>query len=262
MRQIFKPLLLACSLLLLAACSDSSDTSTNSDSADAVIVGMSGTYFPFTFSKDDELQGFEVDLWRAIGEEIGQPVEFTTTNFSGLFGMLQAGKIDTIANQITMTPERLKQYYFATPYVYDGAQTVVRNDNTDIESVDDLCGKKVAVNFGSNFADILHKMDTDNCINIVTYDVGVEQDVVLGRSDAFVMDRTSAVALIQESGLPLMLAGTPFEVLKNGFPFKKDQQGAEMRDRVNAAIKTLRDNGKLAALSQKWFHADITQPIE
>ena len=46
--------------------------------ADAVKVGMSGRYYPFTFVQQDKLQGFEVDVWNAIGERLDREVEFAT----------------------------------------------------------------------------------------------------------------------------------------------------------------------------------------
>ena len=225
----------------------------------AIRVGMSGTYYPFTFSKGDTLQGFEVDLWRDIGKRLGRPVEFVTASFSGLFGMLEAGKIDTISNQITITDARLQKYAFTTPYVYDGAQLVVRDDNTTVRGIGDLCGERVAVNLGSNFEQLLRRLDTTACIEIVSYDSGIEQDVVIGRAAAFVMDRNSAVALIAESGLPLKLAGIPLEPLENAMPFRKDEAGISLRDEVNRALAAMADDGCLTGISLKWFWMDITR---
>ncbi len=67
--------------------------------ATEVKVGMSGRYFPFTFVKQDELQGFEVDVWNEIGKRNDYKVEFVTANFSGLFGLLENGRIDTISKE-------------------------------------------------------------------------------------------------------------------------------------------------------------------
>ena len=97
--------------------------------AETINVGMSGGYFPFTFVEQDELQGFEVDFMNAVGEEIGDAVEFVTMSFSGLIGALESGRIDTVANQITITPEREEAFVFSQPYVIDGAQVVVREGN-------------------------------------------------------------------------------------------------------------------------------------
>ena len=90
---------------------------------------MSGGYFPFTFVRQDELQGFEVDVMNAVGEEAGLEIEFETMSFSGLVGALKAGRIDTIANQITITPERQEKFVFTAPYVIDGAQVVTKEGN-------------------------------------------------------------------------------------------------------------------------------------
>ncbi|MGC9403953.1 MULTISPECIES: amino acid ABC transporter substrate-binding protein [Vibrio] len=224
-----------------------------------VKVGMSGRYFPFTFVQQDELQGFEVDLWNEIGKRNDYNVEYVTANFSGLFGLLETGRIDTISNQITMTEARQAKYLFADPYVVDGAQITVRKGNDAIQGIEDLEGKTVAVNLGSNFEQLLRNYDTDNKITIKTYDTGIEHDVALGRADAFVMDRLSALELIKKTGLPLQLAGQPFETIQNAWPFVDNAQGQKLQGEVNQALSAMREDGTLAEISKKWFGADITK---
>ncbi|TDX33068.1 amino acid ABC transporter substrate-binding protein (PAAT family) [Modicisalibacter xianhensis] len=228
--------------------------------ADTLRVGMSGSYYPFTFVEQDQLKGFEVDVMNAIGESTGDDIEFVTASFSGLAGMLDSGRIDTIANQITITPERQAKYAFTEPYVYDGAQVVVREGNDSIQDVEDLKGKTVAVNLGSNYEDLLQELPYADQIDIKTYESNVEQDVALGRADAFVMDRISASQVIKDKPLPLQLAGKPFSRIENALPFRDDEAGRAMRDRVNAALESLRDSGKLSEISEKWFGSDVTQP--
>ena len=228
--------------------------------ADTLRVGMSGGYFPFTFVEQDELKGFEVDVMNAVGEITGDDIEFVTASFSGLAGMLESGRIDTIANQITITPEREAKYVFTSPYVYDGAQVVVRAGNDTIESVEDLSGKSVAVNLGSNYEQLLREQPNADEIDIRTYESNIEQDVALGRVEAFVMDRVSATQVIKEKGLPLELAGQPFSTIENALPFRDDEAGREQRDRVDTALSELRENGELREISEKWFNTDITQP--
>ena len=227
--------------------------------ATEVKVGMSGRYFPFTFVKQDKLQGFEVDMWDEIGKRNDYEIEYVTANFSGLFGLLETGRIDTISNQITMTEERKAKYLFADPYVVDGAQITVRKGNDSIKGIDDLAGKTVAVNLGSNFEQLLRKYDKDGKINIKTYDTGIEHDVALGRSDAFVMDRLSALELIKKTGLPLELAGEPFETIQNAWPFVNNEKGQKLQAEVNKALAEMRADGTVEKISVKWFGADITK---
>jgi putative amino-acid transport system substrate-binding protein len=226
--------------------------------ADTLRVGMSGGYFPFTFVQQDQLQGFEVDFMNAVAAETGDQVEFVTMSFSGLIGALESGRIDTVANQITITPEREATFVFSQPYVYDGAQVVVREGNDEIEGVEDLKGHSVGVNLGSNFEELLRELPYADEIDIRTYESNIEQDVALGRVDAFVMDRVSTARVIAESGLPLEQAGPPFSRIENALPFRDDEAGRALRDRVDAAITTLKENGTLKAISEKWLGADVT----
>jgi putative amino-acid transport system substrate-binding protein len=229
-----------------------------STAQNAIRVGMSGGYRPFTFVENDVLQGFEVDFMNAVGEELGRPIEFVTLSFSGLIGALQSGRIDTVANQITITSEREAAFVFSQPYVIDGAQVVVREGNEEIGGVEDLPGHSVSVNLGSNFEQLLRELPTAGEIDIRTYESNIEQDVALGRVDAFVMDRVSTATIIQDSGLPLQLAGPPFSEIRNALPFRDDEAGRALRDEVDGAITALRTDGRLTAISDKWFGADIT----
>jgi len=225
--------------------------------AEVVKVGMSGTYFPFTFVKKDVLQGFEVDLWNEVAKRNDYKVEFVTSNFSGLFGLLESGRIDTISNQITMTDARKAKYLFASPYVVDGAQIVTRK-GSDIKGLADLKGKTVAVNLGSNYEQLLREHDKANKINIKTYDTGIEQELMLGRIDAFVMDRVSSAQLIKEHNLPFVQAGDTFETIENAWPMLNNEKGKNLQAELNKALAAMREDGSLSKISQKWFDADIT----
>jgi putative amino-acid transport system substrate-binding protein len=226
---------------------------------DPLRVGMSGGYPPFTFVEQDQLQGFEVDFMNAVGEEIGRPVEFVTMSFSGLIGALDSGRIDTVANQITITPERQETFVFSQPYVIDGAQIVVREGNPEgIQGPADLSGHSVAVNLGSNFEQLLRELPNAADVDIRTYESNLEQDVALGRVDAFVMDRVSSAVTINERGMPLELAGEPFSQIENALPFRNDAEGQALRDEVDAAITTLKEDGTLSEISVKWLGLDVT----
>ncbi|GAA3895262.1 amino acid ABC transporter substrate-binding protein [Halomonas cibimaris] len=244
--------LLASTALALAGTAHADD--------DVLKVGMSGSYFPFTFVEKDTLQGFEVDVMRAVAQQMDTDVEFVTASFSGLFGMLESGRVDTIANQITITDERQQKYLFSAPYVYDGAQVVVKRGNEEIKGVEDLAGKTVAVNLGSNYEQLLRELPYADDIEIRTYESNIEQDTALGRVDAFVMDRISASQVIQEKPLPLALAGKPFSKLRNALPFRDTPAGRTLRDRVDSALEKLRKSGRLSDISKRWFGNDITRP--
>lgn len=244
---------------LVAALSTMLPTAVLAQEAGQLRVGMSGGYFPFTFVRQDKLQGFEVDVMNAVGEQTGMEISFETMSFSGLIGALESDRIDTIANQITITPEREAKFAFTQPYVYDGAQVVVKaGQEENIKGPEDLKGKTVAVNLGSNFEQLLNELPYADEITVKTYESNIALDTSLGRVDAFVMDRVSSAQLIAKSPLPLALAGAPFDEIHNALPFRNNDTGKALRDQVDAALSALRDNGTLAEISTKWFGSDIT----
>lgn len=95
-------------------------------------------------------------------------------------------------------------------------------------------------------------------IEIKTYEAIIAQDTASGNVDAFVMDRVSSAQLFAERPLPLELAGAPFSEIRNALPFRDDVEGRALRDRVDAALTELKQDGTLAEISVKWFGTDFT----
>ncbi|MGL5068269.1 MAG: ABC transporter permease subunit [Sarcina sp.] len=235
--------------------------SQNKESNKKVItVAMSGTYYPFTFKEGNNIEGFEVDVWNDIGKRLGYKVEYKTASFSGLFGMLDSGKVNTIANQITISKEREDKYYFTEPTVYTGAQIIVRNDESGVKSLSDLKGKTVGVDLGSNYEEMIKKADTNGDIDIKTYqDTNVAfNQLMLGRIDAVVIDRVSAAMMINKGNLPLKIVGKPIKPLENAYPFVKTPENKELITKINGAINAMRADGTLKAISEKWLKTNVT----
>jgi putative S-methylcysteine transport system substrate-binding protein len=192
--------------------------------------------------------------------KIGYKVEWHLTDFSGVMGQLETGKIDTVANQVAITDERKAKYNFTQTYAYAGSQIVVKNDNNDIHSIKDLKGKTVAAVLGSNHTKNIEKLDPNHEIKIKTYETqeGTLNDVAYGRVDAYVNSRSVLLAQIKKNGLPLKLAGDPIVYEEVGFPFPKDENHDKLREQFNKAIDELRQDGTLKKLSEKYFGDDIT----
>lgn len=227
-----------------------------------IIVGMSGGYKPYTYlDENSELTGFDVDIWKEIASRLDGTVEFETADFSGLFGLLDSGKLTTIANQITVTDERIEKYDFTDPYVYYGAQLVVKGDNETIKSLEDLKGKKVGVSLGSNYEQMIKDFDVNSEIDVITYESyqGSLQDVSIGRIDAVLNDKLAALIAIEESGLEIKFGGQAVERLMNAFPMLKSDENKDLIEKVNKVLNEMREDGTLSEISLKYFPIDITK---
>ena len=135
----------------------STESTGSADSAEKPVltVGMEGTYAPYTYHDENgTLTGFEVDMANAIGEKMGYDVQFVETEWDSITAALDAGNFDVVMNQVTITDERKEKFDFSTPYIYSKPVLIVAADNTDINSFEDINGKKAAEGLTSNFSDI------------------------------------------------------------------------------------------------------------
>ena len=89
-------------------------------------VGSSVDFAPFEFQdeKEKEYQGFEMDLIRSIGKEMGREVKISNIGFDGLIPALQAKNIDVIISGMTINDERKEKVAFSDPY-YTGRQVII-----------------------------------------------------------------------------------------------------------------------------------------
>ncbi|WP_029813048.1 transporter substrate-binding domain-containing protein, partial [Vibrio parahaemolyticus] len=65
--------------------------------------------------------------------------------------------------------------------------------------------------------------------------------------------------LIKKTGLPLELAGEPFETIQNAWPFVNNEKGQKLQAEVNKALAEMRADGTVEKISVTWFGADITK---
>jgi hypothetical protein len=124
-------------------------------------IGMEGTYPPFNYKNDKgELDGFDVDIAKALAAKLAVRPEFTTTEWSGILAGLQAGKYDVIVNQVAATDKRRETFDFSEPYVISYPQLIIRtNETRKLDTPADLKGKKIGVGQGSNYADLAKSIE-------------------------------------------------------------------------------------------------------
>jgi len=222
-------------------------------------IGVEGTYPPFGYrGAKNELEGFDVDVARAIAGKLGVKPEFVTTEWSAIIAGLQAGKFDIIVNQVAVTPQRKQTLDFSTPYVYSAAQLIQRKDDKrEFKSLEDLKSHKLGVSLGSNYNELAKSVAG---IDVKTYPGAPEylRDLAAQRIDAALNDRLMVNYLIKNANLPLrpgaVVPGANTEV---AIPFRKDNP--KFAQAIDKALEDLRKDGTLVKLSTKWFGSDVTK---
>ncbi|REK75086.1 transporter substrate-binding domain-containing protein [Paenibacillus paeoniae] len=255
---------------LLAACGASAGKPASGSAKEQKVVriGTNGAFYPYSFKNTengDKLEGYEIEIWEKIAEELDFTIEYVLTDFASLFGALESKKIDTIVNSIALSEERKTKYLFTDPYVYSGAQLVVKEENTTVNSLEDLKGKKIGLVAGNKIMlNYIKEADPEGKIEVVTYETGegAFRDVLLGRLDATFSTKAAALAQIKKTGQPIRLAGEQFVVIPAGSPFLINDDNKAFVQEVNTTLKKLRDNGTIKQIAEKWYGEDISKPAE
>ncbi|HEY3438670.1 MAG TPA: amino acid ABC transporter substrate-binding protein [Actinotalea sp.] len=225
--------------------------------AGVLTVGTEGTYRPFSFHEGGagDITGFDVEVAQAVGKELGVDVTFEETQWDAIFAGLEAGRFDTIANQVSITPERSAKYTFSKPYTVSTGVVVVPADNTSITSFDDLKGKTTAQSLTSNW----YTMAQDKGATIEAVE-GWAQAVALveqKRVDATINDKLTFLDYAKTNDASgLKIAAETTDTSQSAFVFA--QGSTTLADAVDKALDKLAADGTLATISQKYFGADVT----
>lgn len=117
-----------------------------------LVIAMEGNWAPWTYENEDgELVGFEVEVSRAVAEKLGVTPEYVTGEWDGLLAGVQAGRYDVMANGVGYTEERAQAYYYSDFYAFNRTALVVRGDNEEIKSLEDLDGKTTCNSANSTY---------------------------------------------------------------------------------------------------------------
>ena len=215
---------------------------------------------PMEYFENQEAQepiGFDIDLINAVGERLGVEVEHIPSDFTGLLPALEAGRCDVVASGIYLTAERLETFD-AQPYYDTSVILLTPADNTEISSPDDLAGKTVAVQAGTNYINILNDLNAElqaagqPGIDIQSYPDQTDaiQQLVVGRADATITQDTEAA--FRETAQPgqFKIAYTYPEAETFGIYFR---QGSEqMAATLAETVEGMRDDGTLAEIAEIW----------
>ena len=251
---------------------DSTDaTEAGSDSAEAaddqlaqikakgeIVVAMEGTWSPWTYhDENDELVGYDVEVAKAIAEKLGVKATFVEGEWDGLFAGMDAGRYDIVVNGVDITEERAQKYNFTEPYAYNRTAIIVKDDNDDIQSFEDLNGKHTANTISSTYAELAEKYGAD-----VTGVDDLNQTFELllsGRIDATLnAELTYYDYMKAHPDAKIKIAALTDDASEVAIPLRKGAASDNLRAAINQALEELRADGTLSELSVKYFGSDVS----
>lgn len=209
------------------------------------------TYPPFEFSEGDSYQGFDVDLSKALAKEMGYEAKFVSMGFDALIPALQSNQIDAIASGMVITDARKAKINFTDPYYQVNLVMVVRKNETNVNSEADIAGKAVAAQIGTTGA-MLAKEKPGTTVKEFDAIPNMLQDLSNGQVQIAMLDEPVAKYYINKLGMnDLKIVPVGLQEHYLGIGVRKDDK--ELLEKMNAALKKLKENGEYAKLEQKWF---------
>lgn len=256
-RLIATLLMVILAVTLFAGC-------TNGKTEGAVLkLGLDASFPPMGF-KDDKgvLVGFDLDVaTEAVKLMDGYTsVKFVPIEWSVKDTELDAGNIDMIWNGFTMhVDNRDEAYEWTTPYMKNKMNIVVK-EGSPIKAVADLKGKIVVAQAGSSGLDAAKGtpalMDNIAKLNEVPNYENAMMELESGSADAIVVDKIVIEYKIAQGKKGVRILEETLKDEEYGVAFKKGN--TDLRDKLQTALNTMAENGKLAEISTKWFGEDIT----
>ncbi|MGC9360479.1 MAG: ABC transporter substrate-binding protein [Anaerolineae bacterium] len=217
-------------------------------------VGMEASYPPFESVADSgELQGFDIDLARSLGERWGVDVQFVDVHYDGLVEALAADKFDLIISALPYDARLTRDVAYSDPYVYLGLRAVSRASDGPVSSMADLDGRVVGVELGSEAHQYLRLQMRDHGLDVEVRAERTLPEAVealrQGEVSAVVCDRVDAAPYAREAGLvggKSLLTSEPVVI---GVP----TDAPVLLREVNSALETMRYDGTLAEIEDRWF---------
>ena len=223
----------------------------SAEKTDGYVFATDATWPPFEFiDENGNLTGFEVELMPLVGEHVGVTMTVENIPWDTIFAGLANGQYDGVASGVTITEERKMTMDFSTPIASQG-QVVIVMTESDVQSVNDLAGRKVGVQIGTtgDFA-----LDDYNVEKRQYDDIGLAiLDMVNGNIDACVCDSiiASDFVLANENykGM-LRTAGEPFTSEEIAIAVKKGN--TELLNLINEGLEAMKADGSYDDLKAKW----------
>lgn len=269
--------LAASAAFLLAACGGQaeSEESGSADKAETQVkrewkaikedgtlqVATSGTYFPNSYHDEDsnELTGFEVEIMREVSDRLGLEVEFTEMGVDGMLTSLNSEQIDVAALGIDRDGENADKYNYTIPYKYSfGAMVVRESDDSGIDTLEDLEGKKAAGAATTSYMKVADHFGAE----LVVYDNATNDqflwDVANGRTDTVLNDyygQKMATAALPE--IPVKVHDIFYNPSETNYAIKKGND--ELTEQFNTQLEAMHEDGTLSEISKTFYEGeDVT----
>lgn len=245
--------------LVVAGCGSDGDGGGGASGLDLINEGTLTVcsdipYPPFEMESGGDYTGFDMDLMKEIAAGLDLELTVQDSSFDGLQSglSLNSSQCDIVASAMTITEEREENIDFTEPY-YDSKQSLLVPNDSDIESIDDLAGKKVGVQQGTTGKTYTEENAPDAEIISFPSDGEMYPAIQAGQVDALLQDLPVNINHTEDGEFKIV---EEYETDEQ-YGFAVREEGSEdLLDAVNEQLQKLRDSEKYQEIYDKYFAVD------
>ena len=235
-----------------------------------VKVITTSTDMPFSYIKDGKNVGYDIDLVVRFCRDRGYALELGNVDFSGRIPAVVSGKYD-FTTDMNVTPERAEEVLFSDPTSTGGVVLAVNGRDLEtasagsangaegeetpqerITALSQLNGKRIGVQTGTTFDEIVHEALPDALISYFNSYPDMAAALEANKIDGFPGDEP-VLRLMAAEDSQLTVLDEYMDSFEYGFVLPKTAEGGELAAQINAWLKTAGESGELVSIISKWI---------
>lgn len=224
-------------------------------------VAIEGAFPPFSYVTPDGLQGFDVDIAKALCAELNRPCELRQQRWDGIISGLLAKKYDAIVASMSITAERQKVVDFTKPYWFTPSRFIALKGAFDDDSPESLAGKAIGVQRGSIQDDYVTAEYADADIRRYATQEDALLDLTARRVDTVLAPSISVLGFLESNdGADFAYFGgrhsdPAYFGIGAGVAVRKEDN--DLQKALNAALVRLMQDGRYDAINARYFSVSI-----
>lgn len=239
-------------MIFAVGCGGGNEGGSN-DETKILKVGMEATYAPFEYEDEDGvIVGFDADLIRAIGEEMGYETQLSYVEWDGLDPALNSGQLDVVISAVSITPGRQLEADFSEPY-FEATQIIAVREDSSISGLADLADLTVGVQVNTTGQYVLEDAGLAD-EQIVKYPTAPDamMNLANGSLDAVVADAPVILNyIVNNPEMAFKTVDDNFE--KEYYGIKVRKGNTELLADIDEGLKRVKENGTFDQIHSKYF---------
>ena len=216
-----------------------------------LVMATNAEFPPYEYYEDGDIVGIDVEIAKAIAAKLGMELQIEDMAFDAIIPAVTSGKADFGAAGMTVTEERQRSVECTDTYANSNQVAIVKEDS-DITGSDALAGKIIGVQLGTT-GDALATEIKDATVE--RYNKGLEavQSLTQGKIDAVVIDQATAEAFVKKTeGIKILEE----KMSEEDYAIAIKKGNMELVEKMNEAIKELKEEGKIDEIVAKYMDAE------